>query len=52
VKRRHAIDQFRIQQSLPPDKTLEELRKRSGISATPTSNVMALRQKERISDTK
>ena len=51
LKRERLIDQVCIQEILPPDKDLRITCKRRGISATPTSNVMALRQKERISDT-
>ena len=50
VKRRHAIDQVRIQEFFASKKHNKH-RQCSGISATRASNIMALHQKERISDT-
>jgi hypothetical protein len=50
LKREHLIDQVCIQGILHPNKRKKN-HGSSGISATPVSNVMALRQKERISDT-
>ena len=51
LKREHLIDQVCIQEILPPEEYVNNAAQGSGISATPTSNVTALRQKERISDT-
>ena len=51
LKREHLIDQVCIQEILPPEKRKNNALNAVAFLQLPTSNVMALRQKERISDT-